>query len=209
MSSYTSSRRSSNSSSGSGSSSNGSFNYKVIEKKLIDLQKFLEAKYKKLGKGSYRACYEYSDTQVIKCPTQHEIYGTSDTSVYCNLVEYSVYQEYKRKRIMPKTSLVWMMDVPLIIMDKVDMKHLKSEDYRKFESKLEKHDISLQDGYYQIGRNAKGTLLCADMGNEDDLLTYSMRKRIEQQVAEIYKKLEKPTKKDVDFTMKRMKLLLS
>jgi hypothetical protein len=197
------------SSSGSGSSCDESFDYKVIEKKLINLQKFLELKYKKLGKGSYRACYEYSDTQVIKCPTQHEIYGTSDNSVYCNLVEYYVYQEHKRKRIMPKTSLIWVMDVPLIIMDKVDMKNLNRDDYDRFERKLEKKDISLQDGYYQIGRNAKGTLLCADMGNEDGLLSFSMRNKIEAKVAEIYRKLEKPIKKDVDFTMKRLKLLLS
>ena len=187
----------------------GEFNVKTIGRRIKKVEKILRSKYKKLGQGAYRAVYDYDDKRVIKCPID-DLYDELDNGIRANLVEYHFYLKYKHLRLVPKTSIKWIEGVPCVLMNKLDMiTHCDDDELDAFQAKLDSHGIDMWDGNYQLGKDGKGTVRSCDAGNEDEQLDPEVRNSIDAETIEIYKKLEKPTKKEAKKKSKELQLLLS
>jgi len=167
-------------------------NYNEIDRKIKNLVKFLGSNYKKLGEGCYRAVFDYDAKRVIKCPTYRGC--IDDNGVRANLIEYYFYREFKKYKIVPKTSIITVKGIPCILMDKLEMTS-DSKKYNRFQKRLSKIGVTMYDGDYQLGLDPKGRVRSCDAGNEDEQLSDEAVKEIDSRTLDIYKKLGKTAKK--------------
>ncbi len=123
-----------------------------------------------LGKGGYRKVFKYSDTMVVKVPTDTAYYLGGIVS---NFKEFLFYQNHPNKPLA-KCELIFHKGIPILFMEKVNP--LARTWYTDgFDKKYpEEHSFfkNILDGI-QVGINSKNEVKCYDYGSEDSFLWYN------------------------------------
>jgi hypothetical protein len=144
-------------------------------------------KYTKLGEGSYRATYDLGNGKVAKIPSEHSVDCWSNTGISANIIELAIYKKFAKSNIFAKAELIWELGFPVLIMDKVE----DAEPDKHYKARVTRKKLVFNDGFYQCGKNTKGTVVCYDYGNEFSFLTAKETKEVKAEYMAIYKKFSK------------------
>ena len=126
-----------------------------------------------LGEGSCRSTWDFSPTKVLKIPNSEEDSGwgwSHQHTCASNIFEYLMYKRAGKKFPLAPCSLRFYKNIPLILMEKVDVVSEVTDDPEWIEDNPNSPLCQLNDGF-QIGLTRKGKMVCFDYGYEGEIFS--------------------------------------
>ena len=142
-------------------------NYEVMAKALIE--RLMAKGFKPLGKGSTRVAFVRKNL-IIKIPKGIQYFTDTFSEAYVSENSKKgiftwIYDEIERHIKIAKTRLIYIDNIPIIVMEKVIPVSREETESARFEkAEWLTHMVNSGDGY-QVGRDRKGEVKAFDFGH--------------------------------------------